>query len=601
MKRIFLAIVLMSLVIISTIQAKQSDHNKVIILGSEPECIAAAVSARKLGYDVTVITESERLGGLFTEGMLTVLDINFDYNTRVLHQGFFKDFLTACSNGYNIDYKLTQNFFNSIIEKYGIRVIYRAENIRPIIDKNNVTGAAFLAEGRYQQIKGNFFIDGSSEASFTRKLGVPYKKGRAEFGQPDLAAASTLMFSVKDADWNKITDFLDNDDDERTGYKKNAAWGYNVMYKCPIKDERLQMRGLNLSRQNDGSVIINALLIFNVDPSNKSDMESAYLLAKSELPNIVKFIQKNCKGFEKASLHEVAKTLYIREGIRIVGEDTLSGTDVYEHIDFPNTIAYGSYPMDLQAVKKGEYGSALCGRCLYSIPLGTMIPKGFNNILVIGRSASFDIMAHGSARTVPVLMSMAENSVVALDYSIKKGIPINRLNRSNIDLSAFYKEIYRFNGFTRLMLPKSHLDMSWYSPYIHDLRSKGYFTMGYEAYDFDSIENTKKSINNTLTLFASHSSYTLSKPCKTLIHTLNNTIKISDLCRLSSCLLDKELKSPEDLLDQHIIDETTYYYVNHEKSLTHGEVYAVLDGILKHIYPYKPLIIYRDAENVIKE
>ena len=576
-------------------------QDKIIVIGSEPECITAAVTASKLGYHVTLITESGCLGGLLTEGMLTALDINFNDDNEVLHNGFFKDFLKACSNGYNIDFKLTQVFFDQVVKDHRINVIHNASNITPIVNQDQLIGLYYTQNNESQNLYGDFIIDGSSDACFSRKLGIPYKKGRSEFGKPHTAAAATLIFSVKDADWQQITSYLHHDNNPRTGFKRNTAWGFNNMYQCPTSHERLQMRGLNLSRQNDGSIIINALLIFNVDPSHKKDVDEAYLLAKTELPTIISYLSKHCPGFEKASLDKIADKLYIREGVRIIGEDTLSSNDVFEHTDFPSTITYGSYPMDLQATKKGEYGNALCGKCLYSIPLGCMIPKGFQNLLVIGRSASFDIMAHGSARTIPVLMSMAENGVVAMDYSLKNHISINKLNKSYKELALFYKHIYYFNGFSRLNLPKSTLSESWYYPYIHDLRSKGFFTLGYAPDDLDSKEYTKKAINNTLTLLTCHSSYQLSQTCKDLIHTLNARTTSRDLCRLASCLLQDNFESLEDLLSKHMIDETIYTHINDAEYLSHGEIYAVLDTIIKRITPYTQLIIYEDPLDVIIE
>ncbi|WP_069997718.1 FAD-dependent oxidoreductase [Cellulosilyticum sp. I15G10I2] len=582
-----------------TIHGLTSD--KIIIIGSEPECITAAVTASKLGYDVTLITESSRLGGLFIEGMLTALDINFNENNKVLHSGFFEDFLKACSNGYNIDFKLTEAFFYQVIKDYHINVIYNAKNLAPIVSQDQLVGVNYTLGNTVQKLYGTFIVDGSSEASFSRKLGIPYKKGRSEFGEPHTSAAATLIFSVKNADWNQIISYLDNDDDIRTGFKRNAAWGFNIMYQCPTSHDRLQMRGLNLSRQNDNSIVVNALLIFDVDPSHKKDVDEAYLLAKKELPEIIKYLSKHCPGFEKASLDKIADKLYIREGVRIVGEDTLSSNDVFEHTDFPNTIAYGSYPMDLQASKKGEYGNALCGKCLYSLPLGCMIPKGIQNLLVIGRSASFDIMAHGSARTIPVLMSMAENGIVAIDYSLRNHISMSKLNKSYKDLALFYKYIYNFNGFKRLELPKSTLNESWYYPYIHDLRSKGFFSLGYTFYDLDSRQHTKKTINNTLTLLGSYSSYTISNECKAFIHNLNDNIKTQDLCKLASYLLNDNFNSLEDLRDKKIIDEIIYTHIANAQFLSHGEIFAILDVIIKKVNPYIPLIIYKDTVEIIRD
>lgn len=601
MKKIILVCILCTSLILNFLTLTGLTKDTVVIIGSEPECITAAVTASKLGYDVTLISEANRAGGLLIDGMLTALDINYDDHNNVLHNGFFKEFLEACSNGYNVDFEQTETFFNQILSKYPIRTIYNAKDIKPVIRNNKIIGVSYKSNDEDKKQYCNFIIDGSSEAAFSRKLGVSYKKGRSEFGRPNVCAAATLIFSVENVDWAQVTSFLANDHDRHTGSKGNAAWGFNTMYQCPTSNEKLQMRGLNLSRQNDGSVVINALLIFGVDPTQKDSKDEAYLLAKTELPSIVDYLSEHCKGFEKATLYKIADTLYIREGVRIVGENTLTGNDVFGHVHFPNTIAYGSYPIDLQAAQKGEYGSALCGKCLYSIPLGCMIPKGIENVLVIGRSASFDIIAHGSTRTVPVLMSMAENGVFAMDYSIKNNISIHNLNGSLKDLEAFYKYINKLNHFERLILPKNHLETNWYYPNVHDLISKGYFGLGYSDYNFDSTNHTKKTLSTVLGLFASNSPYKLSKPCKSFIHGIDENVKTEDLCKVLSYMFEDNFNTLEELYQKSIIDKTIYEHTQHTAVLSHAEIVAVLDCALKKINCYTEIMIYNDSKDIIYE
>jgi len=601
MKKIFIVCVFCCYLTLNYFTLSGLTKDVVIILGSEPECITAAVTASKLGYDVTLITEANRLGGIFIDGMLTGLDLNYDDNNNVLHNGFFKEFLDACSNGYNIDFKQTEAFFNQAVIKYPINIVYNAKNIKPIISHNKVVGVSYKSNEENKKQYCRFVVDGSSEAAFSRKLGISYKTGRSEFGKPNVCAAATLIFSVKNADWTQLTSSLANDHDKCTGSKGNAAWGFNTMYKYPATHQRLQMRGLNLSRQNDGSIVINALLVFDVIGAQKESQDEAYDLAKNELPSIVYYLSQHCPGFEHASLDKVAVTLYIREGVRIVGADTLTGNDIFGHVAFPNTIAYGSYPIDLQATQKGEYGSALCGKCLYSIPLGCMIPKGTENVLVIGRSASFDIIAHGSARTVPVLMSMAENGTIAMDYSIKNNMPMHALNRSPDDLALLYTHINKINGFKRLTMTESHLTANWYYPYLHDLISKGYFGLGYASYDLESRNHTKKTLSTVLGLVVSNSSYLLPKPCKAFIHGIGDNVKIEDLCKVLSYMLEDNLNSPSDLYQKNIIDEVVYNHAQHITLLSHAEIVAILDCALKKINDTTPITLYKDSLDVMSE
>ncbi|EPZ60382.1 FAD dependent oxidoreductase family protein [[Clostridium] sordellii ATCC 9714] len=80
-------------------QSEENKNKSIIVLGSEPESITAAVTAARLGYHVDMITQDNNLGGLFTEGMLTALDLNYVNGDEILHEGFFTEFYNSASNG----------------------------------------------------------------------------------------------------------------------------------------------------------------------------------------------------------------------------------------------------------------------------------------------------------------------------------------------------------------------------------------------------------------------------------------------------------------------------------------------------------------------
>ena len=337
MKHLNCLILVFTLILFSIGLKGEMPKSTVIVLGSEPECIASAVMASNQGYNVIMLTKDSELGGLMTEGLLTIVDVNYDYNNHVLNTGFFSLLLAECGNGHNLDLELLKQFFNDQITSHNIKVYYNSSDFQPIVSRESaskVLGVCFKHEGQPHKVYSDFIVDGSEEASFSRRLGIPYLSGRSEFGFPQQYAAATLVFSVDSVDWDKVVKYLVEDNLLYTHAKRNAAWGYPQMYNYVSSSSKLKMRGLNLSRQNDGSVVINALLVFNTPPDNKTLQQSNYNLAVKELPSILTYMRQNCVGFENASLHQVAKSLYIREGIRIVGEETLHGCDVFEHTSF---------------------------------------------------------------------------------------------------------------------------------------------------------------------------------------------------------------------------------------------------------------------------
>ncbi|MGO4275321.1 FAD-dependent oxidoreductase, partial [Paenibacillus sp. TAF58] len=73
------------------------------------------------------------------------------------------------------------------------------------------------------------------------------------------------------------------------------------------------LRGLNTINQRDGEVLINALLLFNVDPSNNGSIQRAIDLGKSETIRILPHLRQELPGWEKAEINGYPNYLYIRD------------------------------------------------------------------------------------------------------------------------------------------------------------------------------------------------------------------------------------------------------------------------------------------------
>ena len=203
-----------------TFETQKDKGKNIIVLGSEPEAITAAVTAARLGYTVDMITESEQLGGLFTEGMLTALDLNYVNGSDILHEGFFTEFYKAASNGHNLDLIKTQEFFDQVVKHKNIKLVKGVTNITPIVSKDDnykAIGVSYEKDGKISKVNGEYIFDGSYEAEYTRKMGAEYRTGRSEFGLPDEYAAAGVMFSVENTNWKEISKALKNDNDPNTG------------------------------------------------------------------------------------------------------------------------------------------------------------------------------------------------------------------------------------------------------------------------------------------------------------------------------------------------------------------------------------------------
>ena len=118
------------------------------------------------------------------------------------------------------------------------------------------------------------------------------------------------------------------------GADHKSAWGYTEEgFSYEPKDPMMRLRGFNAARQDNGNVLINALVIFGVDVLDPASKQEGIERAKKELEYIMPYVRENFVGFEEAELVGTAEQLYVRESRHIIGEYQLTIDDVLENRD----------------------------------------------------------------------------------------------------------------------------------------------------------------------------------------------------------------------------------------------------------------------------
>lgn len=443
----------------------------VIVVGGDVEGVAAAVSAARAGVHTLLIDTRPILGGLLTRGWLNTIDLNLDRHNCPLNGGIFAEIFRQLDD---------QSFDVSAMEGILARLVAQEKNLdvmsgvltvlpmiatssRPLFKPGQtlcpddralalrlttciqpdlhdaakpvtLSGVeVYLDNDKSLVVAGSRIIDATQDADLAVAAGADWSAyGEDVWGSPR-NMATTLVFrlsGITDLDWHKMCEELcrQSSSGKLLGGKRNSIWGFGeTMQKYSPLSRRTRMRGLNLGRQKDGSVLVNALLVFEVDGLNPESRVEARSLAEAELPVLLLFLQKQIPGMGSAQIAGTAPELYVRTSRQIKTLYTLSVDDVLENRDFSDKIGFGSYPLDIQA-QSLEYTGDVTGKPeQYAVPLRCLVPVGFTNLLVAGRSAGFDSLAQSSARTVPVGMAAGQGAGVAAAVSIKTNMPFNKM------------------------------------------------------------------------------------------------------------------------------------------------------------------------------
>lgn len=452
----------------------------VIVVGGEPEGVCAAVSSARNGLKTLLIEDDDALGGLMTLGKLNFIDICEDRQGNILTQGLFMEFYNAVG-GTAFDVETAKQFFYDwVTQEENATVKMNTTFVEPVMDGTSIKGVVVEENGETVTYTASRIIDATVDADVAAAAGVPYTIAGEDIGEKKRQMGVTLVFELSGVDWDRVVDYLENDDNVGTGATEKTAWGYTREgYAYEPKDTLMRLRGFNVARQDNGNVLINALIIFGVDPMSEESKANGIARAQQELEYILPYVRENFIGFEHAELVGTAEQLYIRESRHIIGEYQLTIDDVLENRDQWDKIAIVAYPADIQPTAGQTYGTVIGSPDRYAIPFRSIVPLDVENLLIIGRSASYTSLAAGSARVIPVGMAEGEAAGVASAYSLRNDISFREMTSDESAITSVQKTLKKQGAYLDdFEVHEAFMD-HWAYPGVKVIRSLGLLDGGY--------------------------------------------------------------------------------------------------------------------------
>ena len=406
----------------------------VVVVGSEPEGVMAAVAAAESGADTLLITEDETVGGLFVLGAMNSLDLRtqpFSYQ-----QGLFERWWRAVGRGHSFDVVRAEAVFVRMLADAGVTVRTGAPGLSPVRSEGvqvagiqvtgvrvagvQVAGGDGAAGGT---VRAPQIVDATADMSFAAAAGAGYSVGFNSLGV-NARMADTLVFRIDGIDWGALERGVRARGKQYASVDDFVAWGsfggYPAAY--PPTEPGLRLRGLNLGRQEDGSVLVNALLIYGVDPFDPTSIAEGHARAQREAPRVVDYLKQALPGFADARFGGVAPRLYLRETRHLDAACILSADDVLDNRVSNEDVAAGGYPLDVQTLTPYDSGFVFGTPDIYGVKLCVNVPNRVDGLWVVGKAAGYDPIAASSARVVPFGMALGEAVGVAAALGAERGL-----------------------------------------------------------------------------------------------------------------------------------------------------------------------------------
>lgn len=388
----------------------------VVIIGSEIEGMYLARAAKDEGLSVLILDPRERPGGQLLEGEMLFLDEPMGDGGQTLLQGriagLFADYKKGKIRKIEDFRAYFQELVNGIPLESGITITDVDIRQQPDGSGRFVDAITYRTKtGTEKTVYPGYVVENTDFAALTSRLGLARIPGMETIiptpdGSPDYMAAS-FMLKYKNVDWRtfqrEVMSLSKAQREQKYGSETTVTdtftWGFaRVGDSYQTGRDDWFLRGLNIVNQLDGEVLINALLVYGVDPADPESVEQALAEGRSQAQKILDHLRKSLPGWSRAEINGYPSYLYIRDFDRYETEYVLQGTDLMSGTMFWDNVSIGGYVIDLQGTIHNKWGQRKGNPDKYGMPLRSFLPKNYRNVIVAGKNVGASAVAYGSAR-----------------------------------------------------------------------------------------------------------------------------------------------------------------------------------------------------------
>ncbi|MEL6644159.1 MAG: FAD-dependent oxidoreductase [Pseudomonadota bacterium] len=430
----------------------------VIVVGSGPAGLAAALAAARAGVEVALVERFGCFGGNITavgvegfawyrhEATVEAGGIGREFEERAKEMG------AAVPESQSLSYELDSEGFkivaDRLVEEAGIHPMLHRQFVAPAMDGDRIIGVVTESKAGREAILGKVVIDATGDADVAHRAGAPTHMTPRE----EMMAAS-VMFHLAGVDKKAFVKGIEADPQTYKDWGGGGEWTietsgkeddmFSPFIKKPFDQaitEGLIPPHLNTIAGTWGAVhdtgeltYMNLVHLDAVDGTDPDSLTQGEIEGRRQAMLAIEALRRYMPGCEGARLRNFGMTLGVRDTRKIDAVYNMTEADVREEGRFEDSI--GIYPEFIDG-----YGILILpttGRYMH-IPYRSMLPQKVDGLLVAGRSSGGDRIAHAATRNMSCCAVMGQGAGIAAAQVVRT----NRGTR-DIDIGAVQGELTR--------------------------------------------------------------------------------------------------------------------------------------------------------------
>lgn len=406
------------------------------VIGGSCTGVFAAVRAARLGLSVALVERNILFGGMAAAAQVNewhslhdlsgkrqvIGGLTHEIIERLRRRHAVHDHVRDSGPSYRFNSAELAHCLDELVLEHKVRLFLQTSFTEAQREGHRVTAAIIEDKSGRRAIRARFFIDASGDGDLLRRAGfrawqheamqpVSYQMLVGGLGTP--REAWELWQRVKD----RAAEFH---------YPLENATPWFVQY--PPSDAVLNVFGARMN---------------GVDASDADAQTLAILEARRRQRALLEMLRSESREKTPHAL-ALAHALGIRETWHAKCLHRLTGDELLGGVSFPDTIAHGTYPVDVHG-REGTLLRYLDGRetlvrhdgsevkrrwrvegaetpLYYQIPFRSLVPEQAENLLIAGRLIDADQEAFGAVRVMVTMNQTGEAAGVAAVLALQSGV-----------------------------------------------------------------------------------------------------------------------------------------------------------------------------------